>query len=149
MQSCNDVTFSRTRDFPVLDTQRYTPNRKCMPQYSPHAAMLWESRVDAQYCKTKNYSDISEKDKAHFWVILNLFSQRPVYLSLVFSFQLCMFWTLVPLTSPCTGRNEAQACSLHGIIQQTAAACFGCMSALKSERGTWRKSQAAHTIVPV
>lgn len=62
----NCVTFSRTRDFPLLDSQRHTPNRKVIPQYSPHAATLWENRVDAQSYKNKNYSDISEKDKAHF-----------------------------------------------------------------------------------
>lgn len=78
--SYNYVTFSRTRDFLVLDTQRHTPNRKGMPQYSPHAAMPWESRVNAQSWKIKNHSDIFEKDKAHFWVILNLFSWRFVYL---------------------------------------------------------------------
>lgn len=74
------VTFLRTKDFPLLDTQRHTPNKKGIPQHSPHAATLWESRVDAQSYKNKNYSDISEKDKAHFWVILNFFSWRSVYL---------------------------------------------------------------------
>lgn len=79
-QSYNCATLSRTRDFPVLDMQRHIPNRQGMPQYSPHAAMLWESRVDAQSCKNNNYSDISGKDKAHFWIFLNLFSWRCVCL---------------------------------------------------------------------
>lgn len=68
--------------------------------------------------------------------------------SLVFSLLLCVSQTLAFLISPCTCRTEAQTHSLHGIMQQTTATCFGCMGALKSEMETPNVSQAAYVIVP-